>query len=412
LTNGPAETHNGGIMRILGAFLIVAAIGIAHPPGTRVLQLSPVAALPAGRKIVFVRTVHPGGRVFDAPTPTNLFVASADGHVAEIQLTTDNYSEDPIWSPDASKIAFVHLQKWDGRESFTSTFAIMVVRADGSNSNRLASIQSVSLPSLAWSPDGKNLAACIATVPPGAELDGRGHLLGTSIFLLDPDIDGTPRLLVKNGCFPSWSPDSSQIAYSCPTELKLEVYRFAVCVVSIAGDLEPRTVVENAGRPAWSPDGENIAYSTGPFGKEQVAIIHPDGSNKTLITDGKHRAESFAWSPDGKQIAFTETRPMEPAIVEAGHVPHSVEVARIFVRQSDGTRTGPYGERDRLWCRDLSWSSDSKFLAAVCTSGVTDNTSRARIGESSLFMLDSANLKAPPRIVARNGVERPIFSPR
>jgi Tol biopolymer transport system component len=412
LLNGVVETYNGGIMRILEAILIVAATGITHPPDTRDLQSSPVAAFPLAGRIAFERALRPGGYTMDVPTPKNIFVASADGHVAEIQLTTDNYSEDPVWSPDASKIAYVHLQKWDGRESFTSTFAIMVVGADGRNSNRVASIQSLSLPSLTWSPDGKNLAVCVATLPPEAELDSRGHLLDTSIYLLDPDLHGTPQLIVKNGCFPSWSPDSSQIAYSCPTELKPEDYRFAVCVVSIAGDLRPRTVVENAGNPGWSPDGENIAYLTGALGKEQVAIIHPDGSNKTLITDGKHKGQSFAWSPDGKQIAFTETHPMEPAIVEAGHVPHSVEVARIFVRKSDGTRTGPYGERDRLWCRDLSWSSDSKFLAAVCTSGVTDITSRSRIGESSLFLFDSANLKARPQIVARNGVERPVFSPR
>jgi Tol biopolymer transport system component len=399
-------------MRILGAFSIVAAIGLAHPSDFRDLHSSPVPAFPPTGSIVFERALRPGVYVMDAPTPKNIFVASADGSVGEIQITTDNYSQDPVWSPDASKIAYVHLQKWDGRESFTSTFEIMMVRADGRNSDRMASMQSTSLPSLAWSPDGKNLAACVATVPPGAGLDGRGHLLDTSICLVDPDLHGSPQLLVKNGCSPSWSPDSSQIAYSCPTELKPDDYRLAVCVVSVAGNREPRTVVENGGNPAWSPDGENIAYSTGPFGKEQVAIIHPDGSNKTLITDGKHRGESFAWSPDGKQIAFTETHPMEPAIVEAGHVPHSVDVARIFVRKADGTRTGPYGERDRLWCRDLSWSSDSKFLAAVCTSGVTDITGRARIEEPSLFLLDSADLKAHPRIVARKGVERPVFSPR
>lgn len=401
-------------MRILEAFLIVAAIGIAQPLAIQDLQSSPGAVFPPAGRIAFQRSIPPGTYILDGPTPRNIFVAGGDGRSGEIQLTTDNYSEDPVWSPDASKIAYVHLEKpGEQNNGFISTFEIMKVGADGRNPYRLASIQSFAVPSLAWSPDGRNLAACITLLAPTGELDSRGRLLNTSsIYLLNPDVQGPSRLLVENGCFPSWSPDSSQIAYTRPTELKLERYRSALCVVSTAGNLEPRTVVENAENPAWSPDGQNIAYSTVALESKQVAIIHPDGSQKTLITDGKHGGQSFAWSPDGKQIAFTETRPMEPAIVQAGHVPRSVEVDRIFVRHSDGTRTGPYGERDRLRCRDLSWSFDGKFLAAVCASGVPDITSRARIAESSLFLLDSTNLNARPRIVARNGVDRPVSSPR
>ena len=72
---------------------------------------------------------------------------------------------------------------------------------------------------------------------------------------------------------------------------------------------------------------------------------------------------------------------------------------------------GPFGEKDRLRCGYLTWSPNGELLAAVCTSGLRDKTTKQRF-EATLFFLDSTDLGSPPRVIARNGVEQPVFSPR
>jgi len=51
-----------------------------------------------------------------------------------------------------------------------------------------------------------------------------------------------------------------------------------------------------AGSPVWSPDGRWIAYDGAAEGKQGLAIVHPDGSGATFLSEAhgtKHAATGY-----------------------------------------------------------------------------------------------------------------------
>lgn len=396
-------------MRVLIAILLLAVVGGFHGTSSQDIQSSP-PPLTGPTTIVFDRNmIFPKFRL-GAPTPTNIFVVSGNEARRELQLTTDDRSEDPVWSPDGKKIAYIHFDERispSKKPIWISEVGLM--DADGKNQEQLASFQFDGRgPTLSWSPDDMTLA--VSGVIFGYVGDSQGFV-ESAIYLLDTPSHKSPRLLIERGFSPSWSPDGSQIAYTCTAEVRPGEYKGSLCVVRAISHSTPRILADNAWDPIWSPSGEHIAYFSLTDGKKQLVICDPDGSNTIPLTEKKRDVRSFAWSPDGRRIAYTEERPMDDDVIQSGPL-HSRDVPRIFVTSLDGKRIGPFGEKDRLWCRNVSWSSEGKFLAAVCTSGLRDKTTRKERFATSLFLFDSANLDSQPHAVAQNGVWHALFSPR
>ncbi len=362
-------------------------------------------------RIAFARNTIFPKYVLDAPTPTNLFVADPSGVDSELQLTTDDRSENPVWSPDGKRIAFIHLKEGPDRRNMRDPAnEVFVMDADGKNSKRIATFRFL-LPyqgnAFSWSPDGAKLAV-------GAFTDMSSGFAppSESIYILDvEDPSKSPALLAEHGAFPSWSPDGTQIAYSCFGDRKPGGFTTSLCVIDAGGKSGPRVLASQGWYPRWSPTGASIAYLSREGGKGQLMICNADGSGIRPLTDRKRDVRTFAWAPEGNRIAYTEMHPMEDEAIESGPL-HSVDVPRIFVTKIDGTRTGPFGEKDRLHCSYLTWSPNGELISAVCTSGLRDKTTRKQRFEATLFVLDSADLGSRPRVIARNGIEQPVFSPR
>ena len=122
----------------------------------------------------------------------------------------------PVWSPDATRIAFA------------APTGLYVVGADGSGLRRLVASLDVRLPVIApsWSPDSRSLAYLAGTPVPGNP-GGTDEVLNTTFSLVTVDVaTGTTHPLAAAGdCFclgrspaaVAWSPDGRRVGFTLQT---------------------------------------------------------------------------------------------------------------------------------------------------------------------------------------------------
>jgi Tol biopolymer transport system component len=181
------------------------------------------------------------------------------------------------WRPDGQQIVF------RGHDLEAGTSSAFIADADGSNIRQLdiETTQDVDFENLGWSPDGKHLSFMS---------DGSlGGVTGWQINIADIDDEGNLTELRR---------------------LKLD-----------RGSSDERG-------PSWSPDSSQVAFLLEKDFKRQVGIFNADGTGFRLI--GPETSASnilgYTWSPDGKTLLITEFPDYEPAR-EALRKQWSVDVA-------------------------------------------------------------------------------------
>ena len=269
---------------------------------------------PDGKRVAYV-TVRNVGQGDD------LYSIRPDGSGLQ-QLTKHSYADQPVWSPDRSRIAFVQ---------FTSglTGNVLVMGAGGGGARLVAAgLQP------AWTPDGRSLA-----------------------YVRDGDIytvaaDGGPEQLLIGGptldSDPAWSPDGKRIAFArraaagAPADVWTAAADGSGAVqLTRVGDAHDTCNAVEGFSPAWSPDGTEIAYVRGiginstcfdHFFLMSIRAIHPDGSGDRLVTTGGGKgqggASDPAWSPDSAHLAFTISadNPTEGQYVSGGDLNYRIGV--------------------------------------------------------------------------------------
>ena len=235
-----------------------------------------------------------------------LFVKDGDLWVLDSggarQLATGGTFSQPNWAPDGSGLAYVYRG--------TNFADIFVTDDHGQNQVRLTNSASAILDNTDWnfrptfSPDGKLIAfvsdktSTFPTLWLMNAADGSGrHALATP-GLQQEDVDSM-----------AWSPDGSQLAVTLfnepgPTQIALvPVGASGVQLGRVLTDL-PNGALD----PAWSPDGSWLGFA----GRDGYAIemyaIRPDGTGVTRLTGEGQLARSPAWSPDGRQMAFLSNK--------------------------------------------------------------------------------------------------------
>ena len=155
----------------------------------------------------------------------------------------------PRWSPDGSRIAYVHAQ--GGR------FRVFTIRPDGRGVRRVGSTSCGLDP--VWRPDGRRLACVGLTRRSGRPrfavnvvgLDGR-------IFRSLPP-GGSGAVLAA----PTWSPDGTKLTYLRPRRNGAALY-----VIDADGSdnrrLSTRPSALSGVAATWSPDARRIAFGTVP----------------------------------------------------------------------------------------------------------------------------------------------------
>lgn len=114
--------------------------------------------------------------------------------------------------------------------------------------------------------------------------------------------DGSNRSLLVSGNMPTWSPDSSQIAfasYAAPT--------YNIDVINIDGS--NRHTIGTGLYPSWSPDGTTIAFARPDSnGISEIYVMNSDGSNVRQLTTDATGSVNPNWSPDSSKIVFGNIR--------------------------------------------------------------------------------------------------------
>ena len=240
---------------------------------------------PDGRRAVMIRVI--GGR-------EQLFVRPLGTPGSEKQITFgDADHEDPVWSPDGRKIAYLLVK--DGKK------VVHLMNPDGSASEPVTPpTQSAIHPS--FTPDGK---AILYSTDDDLRPPAKNQ---SDIYRIELATKRVSRLISGGvNTFPVMSPDGRTIAYrKIIGDMNSEVF------LAGADGSNPRNLTNHwtfEGWPQWSPDGKTIAFA-GNRGNAgyQIFLMNPDGSNVRLLAPTEGRGTSPKWAPDGRAVYFTVCR--------------------------------------------------------------------------------------------------------
>jgi len=211
--------------------------------------------------------------------------------------TAPGLEQAPSWSPEGSRIAYA------SDENGNMDIWIRQIAA-GQNLNLTKNYTGYD-GKPAWSPDGEWIAFI-------SERDGGGVFLISALGGIPKRIVSLSFAVshAYMGAIPTicWSPDGKELVYASAGNL------FKISADGGKPDsipLPPHRLVIGYIQPAWSPDGERIAC-TGLVGigvtTTQIWTIRHDGTDPISITSGKTFDINPVWSSDGEKIFFITDR--------------------------------------------------------------------------------------------------------
>lgn len=152
----------------------------------------------------------------------------------------------------------------------------------------------------AWSPDGQHILYNHNGIT-RIDIGGSYHVDPDSAGLWIIDSNGTnPRILLKNAYNGAWAPDGKWIVFVQGGQ----IFRVSIVDDNVqTGQIEQLTFEGKNFHPSISPNSKWIAFDTNkdtPEGGYRIWLMNRDGTNKSLISDGRMPC----WSKDSQWIYY------------------------------------------------------------------------------------------------------------
>jgi len=313
----------------------------------------------------------------------------------------DDIDSAPGVSPDGKQIAFV-------RGAFPAAVMIMLANADGGAMRQLAERKSplmyqLGLQSVAWSPDGKTIAAVgIDNAKLTAQIvsidasTGAERPLGSTWRLINSlawTADGRDLIISAQESCGETGTQIWIVAFPAGTARKLtndlSTYagvslsrddrslvtvrserRSSIWITSIDGKEVPH-MVPNGGADdgvqgvAWAPDGRVVFTSTAS-GNADIWIMNADGSNRVQLTTAREDDIHPTVTPDGRYIVFESERDGARAVWRMDT--NGGGQTRIADRAARTTPFGPAISSDSHW---VFFTDDTAVNVKVAIDGTS-----------------------------------------
>ena len=224
-----------------------------------------------------------------------------------VQLTFDeSHKDQPVWSPDGSKIAYV------AQGSEVNGLDIWVMDADGGNQKNITQTSGDEFDP-EWSPDSSRI------VFTHHYRDSAGSPIYGLVWM---NVDGTDRQRLSVDYIemdPSFSPDMNYLLYVISARSHDYLYfRAAVDDFQSPRNFDIRDLFGKFGEvsdPSWAPKGNQFVFTRHNGAQSDIVLVvyetmQPNGlrlPQEYVLTD-THVDADAAWSQDASWLAFTSTR--------------------------------------------------------------------------------------------------------
>jgi len=314
----------------LACLPLLAQTGFVASDLLRLRSVGGVQLSPDGAYVAYTVLRNDGaGR----PTPDLYLRRNSDGNTTRIGA-----GGGMEWAPDSKSLVY--------SGAIEKRHGLILVHPDGSGAKFLTEVSGTNSPlpttgkTVAWSPDGKQIAYVSAMPGPETEAAtgdpvvitrylykpdaGEGNTRFNDnrrlhIFLLDLAGGATRQLTTGDHYEHSidWSPDGNDLAFVSNREPNEDqFFNYDLFTLHLAdGSIHRLTATENAEyRPRWSPDGQTLVYEATKRGltdlettmeDTHVWLIGRDGKNRRELVKLDNRQGEPMWTPDGQAVMFT-----------------------------------------------------------------------------------------------------------
>jgi|tagenome__1003787_1003787.scaffolds.fasta_scaffold20883379_1 Tol biopolymer transport system component len=314
-----------------------------------------------GRQIVYSSAVQDRFELFVVDPDTGATRQLTQGESGDVNRR-------PAWSPDGSRIAFVHM-KQIGDDAGHGR--IDVLDAAGGEPRALsdAPVNVVIDQAPAWSPDGKEIA--FSTSLNGRQSPITQIVTGRDLYVVEANGSGQRRLTQSSernvaDRDPTWSADGRALAFE--TFDRDEQSRSSIYAVNADGTCEHRIAEVPGRRPAWQPGVTTVPFqcvdlsltaqsprTVGSTGDIIVNLLNDGTRPLTGVTlDGKSKAATIL-SAKGCTVRAGVLACSLGALAPRQSVDVDVRIANALVTQAVGivlggpvTFTGHANESEQL----------------------------------------------------------------